>query len=272
MDTYPPPGRAFRSPTTRSGGTSPPAPAASCQARRATTSGDTFEARFGYGLTTDPARSSTTAASPARTASSGSPTSIARSSLSGGAATDHAGGACSCPTSSSRRRTWSGRIPSNNANTYTMEGVGGGIHDQRPEPGAPRPELRRAAAPSIDWRYSWMFTGQLTSCEQRVVLRRQHRDLREPAVRHPVAGQPAVHAAGELRVADVPGRWRDGRRGGLRLQRRCHRPAQVSAGGPGYGRPPTAPCSCDGRAQMPDPSSGPATGSPTSPTSGSRQS
>ena len=35
-----------------------------------------------------------------------------------------------------------------------------------------------------DWHYSWMFTGQQNNIGQRLDLRRQYRDLREPAVRH----------------------------------------------------------------------------------------
>ena len=38
-------------------------------------------------------------------------------------------------------------------------------------------------APSIDWRYSWMFTGYRGQLRVAGDVRGEHRDLREPAVR-----------------------------------------------------------------------------------------
>ena len=120
------------------------------------------------------------------------------------------------------------------ANTYTLNGQRG--HQlwrprHRPQPGAPRPEhLRTASATrlaSLDWRYSWMFTGQLTNAGNAscfdgniVIFENRPFGIQAPAkVPYPPGGVPVL-----------PGRGRDGRRGDLRLQQ--HDRAQA---GPGYG-------------------------------------
>ena len=107
----------------------------------------------------------------------------------------------------------------------------------------------RTYQPTVDWRFTWMFTGQQTDTSNGAHLRRQHRHLREPAVRHRsvatrrdlinrVAGEVVVEAVfGYSGNVAAPGR----------------RPHTL-----GYAdrlRPRTAPCCSAGPATSPTPRS-----------------
>ncbi len=71
----------------------------------------------------------------------------------------------------------------NHASAYTLQGARGRQHHQRRQPGHPRPEsCQREPVARLSVHLD--VHGPADQRRQRLDLRRQHRDLREPAVRH----------------------------------------------------------------------------------------
>ncbi len=239
------------SPTTRSGATRP--------AVYLDTLGyymsDTFEARFGSGIgfiRPDPDGRTC----PARTACNGSPTSTARMSRTGTRRSRSMPASLFVPNIFVSQEDWSGRTQ---VNTYTINGQSSsnyGVVVTGPSPVVPDlsppagiTNQNSGGSPSLDWRYSWMFTGQQTNTGNAWFFDGNIVIFENRPVRDPGADLRAPGLCG-LSVPGVPGRRRDGRRGDLRLQQ--HVVVVARRRQPATAPPPTGPCSCAGTT-MPDP-------------------
>ena len=144
-----------------------------------------------------------------------------------------------------------------NANNYTINGQQGGTSVTGPSPLlpdlSPPTGVTNGGSASLDWRYSWMFTGQLNSASNLscfdgniVIFENRQFGIR--------GGHRPVLAGGELRLAELPGRRRDGRRGGLRLQHHGHHAGRPAGpGGPGYGSAADRTVLLRWSTSMPDP-------------------
>ncbi len=139
-----------------------------------------------------------------------------------------------------------------NNTTYTVNGASGGTPVIGPSPVVPdlsppagSVNAANGGFPSLDWRFTWMYTGELVNAGNSsifdgniVIFENRPFGISTPAsLPFPQAG------------AELPGRRRDGRRGGLRIQQQCGDGSRLSGGVRLGGQPDCAPALADQHAR-----------------------